>query len=188
MYTTAAAAMPAMAHDGPVRLHLGGVETKPGWRIVNVQDGPHVDYLGDVTDVARGFADESVDEIYASHILEHLGYDKALPETLKELCRILKPEGRFYIAVPDLAALTRLFAHPQADVNVRMHVMRIMYGGRTDPYDVHFTGFDQEILGHFLGVAGFKRIQRVKAFGLFNDASTVEVGGVSVSLNVIVTK
>jgi len=172
----------------PRRLHIGGEQVRDGWEIVNVQAGPHVDHLGDVLEVAKRFDDASVDELYASHILEHLGYDKALPETLKELARILKPDGKFYIAVPDLMALSKLFAHPQLDVKGRMHVMRIMFGGRTDPYDVHVAGFDQEILGAFLGQAGFKHMQRVQDFGLFADASRVVVAGVPISLNVVANK
>lgn len=174
--------------DAPLRLHIGGVEPKDGWRIVNVQAGPHVDYLGDIQSVVHDFADASVDEIYASHVLEHLGYDEALPETLRQLARILKPDGKLHVAVPDMAALCKLFGHPKADVNLRIHIMRVLYGGRTDPYDVHVAGFDMEILGAFLGNAGFKRMDRVKRFGLFEDASTVEIGGVPVSLNVTVTK
>lgn len=181
------ATAPAAA-SAPLRLHIGGVEPKAGWKIVNVQQGPHVDYLGDIETVAQNFADDSVDQIYASHILEHLGYDRALPETLKHLARVLKPGGEFFIAVPDLAALAKLFTHPNADVNVRIHLMRIIFGGRTDPYDVHVAGFDEGILGAFLGQAGFKSMRRVKTFGMFEDASNVEVGGVSVSLNVIASK
>jgi predicted SAM-dependent methyltransferase len=172
----------------PLRLHIGGEEVKPGWRIVNVQDGPDVDFLGDVTTIAQQFEAESVDEIYASHILEHPGYDKALPETQKEFARILKPGGKIYIAVPDLAALSKLFGHPNADLNARIHIMRIMFRGRTDPYDVHCVGSDQDILGFFLGQVGFKKMDRVKTLGLFDDASTVMIGGLPVSLNVIVTK
>lgn len=179
---------PSQPAAAPRRLHIGGEERRDGWEIVNVQPGPHVDHLGDVQEVAQSFPDASVDELYASHILEHLGYDKALPETLKHLARILKPDGKFYIAVPDLMALSKLFAHPQMDMQNRIKVMRIMYGGRTDPYDVHIAGFDQEILGCFLGQAGFKHMNRVKEFGLFEDASRVAVAGVPISLNVIATK
>lgn len=169
----------------PLRLHIGGVEAKAGWSILNVQSGPYVDFEGDVRDVLPTFADDSVADIYASHIIEHLGYDAALPETLRQFARVLRPGGRCYIAVPDMANLCRVFAHPKADLNTRIHVMRILYGGRTDPYDVHVAGFDHEILGSFLGNAGFKRMERVKDFGLFEDASRVQIGNVPVSLNVI---
>ena len=179
---------PDALDPGPLRLHIGGETPKPGWRIANVQPGPHVDFVGDIVDIAVDFADDSVDAIYASHILEHLGYDQALPDTLKQLCRILKPGGEFYIAVPDMNALCQLFLHPKADLNMRIHVMRILYGGRTDAHDIHYSGFDQEILGFFLAGAGFSKMRRVKSFGLFDDMSAVEVAGVPVSLNVVACK
>ena len=178
----------ASAAQETVRLHIGGEAAKPGWRVVNIQPGPNVDHVGDIQEVAAGFADESVDALYASHVIEHLGYDKALPETLKQLCRILKPGGQFYISVPDMKTLAQLFLHPKADLNMRIHVMRILYGGRTDAHDVHYVGFDQEIMGFFLANAGFSHLRRVKSFGLFDDMSTVEVAGVPISLNVIATK
>ena len=180
----------AAAADEPdaLRLHIGGVTPKDGWKIVNVQPGDHVDYLGDIQAVAQDFADASVDALYASHVLEHLGYDKALPETLRHLARILKPGAPFYIAVPDLAALSKLFVHPKLDLQARIHIMRIMFGGRTDPYDVHVAGFDEAILGAFLGQAGFKQMRRVRSFDMFDDASNVHVGDIPVSLNVIASR
>ena len=56
-------------------------------------------------------------------------------------------------------------------LNLKIQTMRVMFGGRTDPYDVHVAGFDEAILGFYLGQSGFKRMHRVKGFGLFEDAS-----------------
>ena len=36
----------------PLRLHIGGEEPKAGWTILNVQEGPHVDALGDCRDLS----------------------------------------------------------------------------------------------------------------------------------------
>ena len=35
-----------------LRLHLGGMEPKPGWTIVNIQPGPGVDIVADITDLS----------------------------------------------------------------------------------------------------------------------------------------
>ena len=40
----------------PLRLHIGGVEPKAGWKILNAAAGPHVDFHGDVS-LLRSFAD-----------------------------------------------------------------------------------------------------------------------------------
>ncbi|MDR7085721.1 SAM-dependent methyltransferase [Aeromicrobium panaciterrae] len=47
------------------------------------------------------FADQSVDGVYHSHLLEHLDYD-VVPTFLKEVKRVLKPGGVHRIVVPDL--------------------------------------------------------------------------------------
>lgn len=170
-----------------VRLHIGGTERRAGWKILNVQPGPDADYVGDCTDLSR-FADESVDEVYASHVHEHLGYQQELPRALAEVHRILKPGGIFRIAVPDLDVLCRLFIHPNLALQDRFHVVRMMFGGQIDPFDFHKVGLNWPILCEFLGRAGFKSARRVESFDLFKDCSTIKFGGQPISLNVETTK
>jgi predicted SAM-dependent methyltransferase len=67
---------------------------------------------------------------------------------------------------------------------MRFHVMRMMFGGRTNVHDIHYSGLTFEILGGFLKKAGFRRIKRVPLFGLFNDGSNLRFAGVLISLNI----
>lgn len=50
---------------------------------------------------ALPFQDDSVDEIWSSHALEHVPMRK-IPETLKEWLRVLKPGGRAIIQTPNM--------------------------------------------------------------------------------------
>ena len=52
---------------------IGGKEKKQGWSILNIQkkDVEKVDFVGDITDLSQ-FDDNSVEEIYASHVIEHV--------------------------------------------------------------------------------------------------------------------
>ena len=175
------------AGEEPLRLHIGGKEPKPGWKILNIAPGDHVDFVGDCADLSQ-FEADTVDEIYASHVLEHLGYAEELPQALKEFHRVLKPGGVVKISVPDLETLCRVFLHPQADIHARFQVMRILFGGQTDPHDFHKSGLTYEFLRDYLSVAGFREIRRVESFGLFEDTSTLELGGVAVSVNVEAVK
>src|SRR5262249_2776839 len=61
------------AQEGPLRLHVGGQQAKAGWKIVDIEARPEVDFVADCTALGM-FADGSVDELYASHIIEHLGH------------------------------------------------------------------------------------------------------------------
>ena len=54
-----------------MKLNIGGEEKKEGWKILNIQKKEAVDYVGDVTDLSQ-FEDNSIDEIYASHVIEHV--------------------------------------------------------------------------------------------------------------------
>ncbi len=168
--------------DG-IKLHIGGWEKREGWVILDALPGPIVDYVGNCNDLSF-LGDESCSEVYASHVLEHLGYNGDLEKTLQGIYRVLKPGGRLRASVPDLETLCRLFLHPSLDVRARFQVMRMMFGGRATDYDIHYVGLNFEFLNDFLQEAGFREIRRVSQFGLFNDASTLLFGGVPISLNV----
>jgi len=169
------------------RLHIGGKEPREGWKILNIQPGEGVDFVGDVRDLA-GFADDSWDEIYASHVLEHIPMQGTLP-ALQGLFRILKPGGKLMISVPDLETLCRLFTHPQLDKMSRFHVMTMMFGAQSDAHDFHYIGLNFEFLSEFLASAGFSGIERIRSFDLFDDMSEfAPIGQVPISLNVAAYK
>ena len=54
-----------------MKLHIGGKEKKEGWSILNIQKNDNVDFVGDISDLSQ-FDNESIDEIYASHVVEHV--------------------------------------------------------------------------------------------------------------------
>ena len=175
-----AAAMSA----GRLRLNVGGTEKKSGWKIFNIQPGADVDYVGDCTDL-RQFPDGTVDEIYASHVLEHVAYDVPLRRALAEFHRVLRPGGSASISVPDFEILCRLFLDARATARDRFHIMRMAFGGQTDANDFHHVGLTYEILSKYLTQAGFSRVERVEEFGLFHDDSSIEFLGQKISLNVV---
>ena len=109
-----------------------------------------------------------------------------------EIClkthRVLEQGGKLYISVPDMDTLCHFFVRPVLSYEIKFHVMRMIFGGQVDKYDFHYFGWNQEIMLHFLKLAGFKTFKRVESFNLFNDTSDYKPLGFPVSLNVIVTK
>lgn len=183
-----AASAPITATPGkPLRLHIGGEDVKDGWKIVNIQPKPGVDFIGSATDLSA-FADGAVEEIYGSHIYEHLDYVGELPRALDEAYRVLKPGGLFRAGVPDLEVLCQLLLHKDLTPPERFHVQRMMFGGHVDRFDFHYVGYTFEFLAAFLWQAGFRSIRRVDSFGLFDDTTDTKFMGVRISLNVMAMK
>jgi predicted SAM-dependent methyltransferase len=172
--------------DNALRLHIGGRQRKEGWKILDIQPRLEVDFIGCVTDLSK-FYSNSFKDIYASHVLEHIPQTKMV-NTLLELRRILRDDGRLMISVPDMDVLCRLFLDKTLSLDERFHVMRIIFGGQVDANDFHYVGLNMDLMVDSLRTAGFSRIKRVESFGLFNDTSDFTVKGVPISLNVEVWK
>ena len=172
-----------------INIHIGGNEIRANWIILDVEKRPEVDIVADASSLDK-IASESVSTIYASHVVEHFHYglDSKLNHTLREWHRVLQPGGKLLISVPDLKTLCWLFLNPNFTIYERHHIMRIIFGGQTNQYDVHYAGFDYEILGSYLEEAGFSEVEQVSEFNLFNDCSSLRILDTLISLNVVATK
>jgi len=147
---------------------------------------PGVDYVGDIADLSR-FADCEVSEIYASHCLEHFPHPKTL-DVLKEWCRVLKPQGILYVAVPDFKRTVDLYHRGGLNQWVQDYVS----GGQEYATAYHYAIFDYPKLRGLLLKAGFSEASQVDDFpiGHPQDCSrkVSTIDGKSVSLNVVAVK
>lgn len=92
-----------------MKLYLGSRDYKPeGFLTVDIDDRHKPDIVADVTDMSN-VQSNSVDEVCASHILEHLPWPLSY-KALGEWARILRPGGLLRVAVPDMAALAAMIA------------------------------------------------------------------------------
>ena len=169
------------------RLHIGGVQRRVGWEILNAVAGPGVDHVGMADDLSR-FSANSFRAVYASHVLEHLDYMGEIQRALREWNRVLADEGQLFVSVPDMDALCRLFLNPGLSLEDRFMVMRMIFGGHTDRFDYHQVGINFELMHGFLLEAGFVDIRRVEDLGVFEDTSRLVFHGTRISLNVIARK
>lgn len=167
------------------RLCIGGTLRVPGWEVLDIVPRQNVDHVGNARDLSR-FPEGTFAEVYASHVLEHFDYreDEVL-RALKEWRRVLVPNGKLYVSVPDMEVLAQLLLRKDLTLKDHFFVMRMLFGGHVDQYDYHDLGFTPEILLHYLRQAGFCQIERVARLGLFEDASEVVFQGLRISLNAI---
>lgn len=169
------------------KLHIGGMVSKEGWEVLNANPGPVVDHVRDASDLSC-FPDNTFNEIYASHVLEHFDYVDVLESVIREWHRVLKPGGCAYISVPDMDTLCRMFLSNQLTLDQKFFVMKMIFGGHLDQYDYHVVGLNQDFLRYFFAEAGYVNIRRVENFNLFSDTSEMRFLNVPVSINMIVEK
>ena len=170
-----------------MKLHIGGKEKKEGWHILNIQKKDGADFIGDISDLSQ-FKDDSIKEIYASHVFEHIKYIDT-KKTMLGIYRILEKGGKLYISVPDMDVLFKKFTDKKSDTKIKIHIIRMIFGGQTDENDFHYFGWDFELLSSLLKNIGFKDIKKVDKHSIFNnDTSDYAPHGELISLNLIAEK
>lgn len=86
-------------------LEIGpGNERLPGFETLNAVSTPITDHIGDAR--SPPFPDETFDEVYSSHCIEHVEWFEVEP-TIKEWVRILKPGGLLEVHTVDGARMMR---------------------------------------------------------------------------------
>lgn len=148
-----------MQNDLPKRLHLGcGPRYLPGYIHVDIQKYPHVDVIHDITqDMSHLFAPESIDEIYACHVLEHIPRS----EIITTLCRwqkLLKVGGKLRLAVPDFEAAVKTYL--DNPLQLYDSLLGLLYGGQRNPWDYHTFTFDFVNVSRLLHEVGFDHVER----------------------------
>jgi len=179
------------AATGGSKLHVGcGAILIPGYLNVDITYRPGVACRCDLN-AGLPFADHSFDEIYCCHVLEHFA-TSAIPDMLMEFARVLRSGGVLRVAVPDLDAICRCYTE-NIDWFAPPHSpwLGLIYGGQTDPFDFHKTGFNFRWLEHLLHQAEFHDIHNygpAEICGLRDASFADEPFGVCVSLNVIAVR
>lgn len=136
----------------PLKLNLGsgvhpeGKPTIPGFIDVDRKLGSEVYPLD--------YADESVDEIRASHVLEHFAQSD-VKDVLDHWVKKLKPGGLLRIAVPNFKAIAEGYLK-----GVDAPIMGYVMGGQIDPDDFHKTAFDPTLLVELMMSCGLQGLRK----------------------------
>jgi predicted SAM-dependent methyltransferase len=135
--------------DKLVRLDIGSGQShgNDGWIGID-PFSPNADLRCFMWDLPHD--DNTVDEIYSSHALEHVEKKLVLP-TLKEWYRVIKPGGKVTLRVPDLEWCCNWFlAHQTTGWD-----MDVIFGNQAHKGEFHKTGFTKDILKYYVIQAGF---------------------------------
>ncbi len=127
-----------------MKLNIGAGNTQiPGFEPLDIRNGQNAYPL-------TGMADNSVEEIYASHILEHFPAHQTAA-VLAEWVRVLAPGGSIRIAVPNLEYCVNAYLSPgETDAHLEGWIL----GSGTDENDIHRALFDPRKLERLMAAAG----------------------------------
>lgn len=135
-----------------MKIYVGSRDYKPdGFLTLDIDEQFAPDIVGDIRNLDN-IDTNSVAEIVASHVLEHLDWPDSFL-AISEFSRILKSDGLLKIAVPDLDALTKMLLSGDS----AFHVIGLIYGvgGRENKFEQHRYGFTSGMLIEILTLLGF---------------------------------
>lgn len=151
------------------KLNLGsGDNPLPDYENWDIKEGHEAYPLDEIED-------GSLDEIRASHILEHFSYHDT-SKVLENWVSKLKIGGVLKIAVPD----SRMVAQKYIEGD-RVNTSRIILGGQLDEYDYHKAMFDEPTLRAYMMQVGLSNITRW-------ESAIEDCARLNVSLNLQGTK
>lgn len=131
-----------------LKLNIGAGDTSiPGFTNLDIKTGTNA--------IKLPYADGSVDEVYASHVLEHIHHSRT-NDTLREWVRVLRPGGRISVAVPDIEALLAMREEPVMGAGF---LQAFAMGGAVDEHDHHRALFWRDTLERRLMALGVEAIR-----------------------------
>lgn len=141
-----------------------GKKPRSGYVTCDVRNLPGVDYVCSADNLP--FGDNSCDEIYSRHIIEHFTLKEFLV-VLKEWNRVLKPGGTLYIICPNLLWHCRQVLEGSHESlynkargqNARYWGLGSLYGWQHNEYDVHKFGYYFELIRDIVEDFGFSSVE-----------------------------
>lgn len=152
-----------------MKLELGSWNKREGWITVDLDSRSDLilDLMGPLP-----FENNSIEQIYSSHLLEHF-YFPDMQRLLKECLRVLIPGGLFESAVPNMRPYIEAYLHPEKPFEIPQEHMYlpayhifssidfINYMGSLN--GIHKWMFDEKNLPKIIEYAGFRNA-RIRDF------------------------
>lgn len=161
----------------PLCLNIGaGQVSVEGYDPVDRRNG---DEAYPLTRGGKPVEDGSVQEILASHILEHFSH-REIRDVLQHWCDMLAPGGRIRIAVPNFKWAAKRYLAGET-IPLEQYLM----GSHEDENDFHKCLFDRELLTELMIECGLEDIRKWHEDGytVTTPADRIDCSSLEVSLN-----
>lgn len=167
----------------PLKLNLGSGDSKlPGFVSVDKYDTT-ADIRADICELP--FDDNSIDEIVAYQVIEHLEYNKS-QQMFDEMYRVLKPGGTAIVETPDIDVVCRKILKEGLTDNWLYNLVGEYYRPwDKDRYDdwemnaasIHRNPWNFQRIDDFATNAGFTKVERRTPdfYAEFEETMSVEL-------------
>ncbi|MBD9361076.1 class I SAM-dependent methyltransferase [Methylomonas fluvii] len=141
--------------DGKILFHIGcGDINSPEFINIDARKDKHVHIVTHNISRLWMIPSDTADLIYMCHILEHVPrYHVAT--VLKEMYRILKPNGKLRLSVPDFDCIVAIYQDTNNDIQL---ISPPLMGGQDYPENFHFEVYNKSHLEKTLQLNGFCNI------------------------------
>ncbi len=147
--------MSKIIQEDLIKLHLGcGDKKLNGYINIDIREDVNPDLVDDIGSL-KNINKDSVDVIYASHVLEHFGRHEYI-NVLSRWYDVLKPNGVLRISVPDFESISEYYNQTK-DLP---KVIGMLYGGQTYKENYHYHTWDYLTLESDLLKLNFKSVNR----------------------------
>ena len=137
-----------------MKLHLGcGHKILKDFINIDIRTDLGADIIDDITKL-DSIKNDSINLIYACHVLEHFGRNEYL-SVLKRWYTVLSVGGTLRLSVPDFENIVNMY---NSDYPLK-NLMGFLYGGQTYEYNYHYLAFDFKTLKDDLESIGFKDVK-----------------------------
>jgi predicted SAM-dependent methyltransferase len=137
-----------------LKLHLGcGTKHIEGYINIDIRYLPRVDEINNIK-FLRNYQENTVDVIYACHVLEHFSRWE-YENVLRRWYCLLKPSGILRIAVPNFRSICEYYQN----TNDLTKIMGVLYGGQDYDENFHYVAFDFCSLSKSLHSIGFTAVR-----------------------------
>ena len=108
------------------KLHLGcGERFLNGYTHIDIDQHDHIDFLRPI-DNLEIFEDNTIQEIYASHVLGYFDKYKVV-NVLKEWKRVLIKGGLLRISIPNFKSLINKCLESSSDIKLKLYTYSFLY-------------------------------------------------------------
>ncbi len=151
-----------MSASSAIKLNLGSADLYlDGYTNIDISTSDHIkaDLTADVLDLSRHFTPESVDEVWAAHLVEHLAPEQ-VESAVEHWKSLLKSGGILAIVTPDFRVLCEHYL--QGDMTIERMEDEFVYSYVQESH--HQSIWDQERLFDLFSRHGFTDLKPIDRF------------------------